>query len=299
MKTGELIRNIRTSKGIKAKTIYDGLLSRSMYYKYESGLVETTADTFLHILDRLNVDSTEFIALFEKQNNERTHYEEYRENLMTAFKQKNLNEVRLLEKKIERDYQSNQLVRFYNLKLVALAMKKHFGHHESILPERREVVHYLSRSKYWSHYEYELLADSIFMFDGSSLDKLLSDHEWFNNDDAQDIRMENLKVKVLCEAILLFIKTGRETQASLYFSILDHIEVAADNVYANGCKDFFKGLKVIEDGDYEQGIKMVSAAFALYQKLGMEELYREQVDILQALLKFRLQESTSHRQRKA
>ncbi|MFT9287830.1 helix-turn-helix domain-containing protein, partial [Liquorilactobacillus nagelii] len=213
MKTGELIRSIRTSKGIKAKTIYDGLLSRSMYYKYESGLVETTADTFLHILDRLNVDSTEFIALFEKQNNERTHYEEYRENLMTAFKQKNLNEVRLLEKKIERDYQSNQLVRFYNLKLVALAMKKHFGHHESILPERREVVHYLSRSKYWSHYEYELLADSIFMFDGSSLDKLLSDHEWFNNDDAQDIRMENLKVKVLCEAILLFIKTRRETQA--------------------------------------------------------------------------------------
>lgn len=298
MKTGELIRSIRTSKGIKAKTIYDGLLSRSMYYKYESGLVETTADTFLHILDRLNVDSTEFIALFEKQNNERTHYEEYRESLRDAFKQKNLNEVRLLEKKIDRDYQNNQLMRFYNLKIVAQAMKKYFGHHESLLPERREVVHYFSRSKYWSHYEYEFLADAIFMFDGSSLDKLLSDHEWFNDDDIQDTHMENLKIKVLCEAILLFVKTRHETQASLYFSVLDHIEVAADNVYANGCKDFFKGLKVIQEGDYEQGIKMVSAAFALYQKLGMDELYREQVDILQNLLKLSLQESGSRRQRK-
>jgi Rgg/GadR/MutR family transcriptional activator len=295
VKTGELIRSIRTSKGIKAKTIYDGLLSRSMYYKYESGLVETTADTFLHILDRLNLDADEFICLFNGQNNMHLHFQEYRQDLLTAFEQKNANEVRILERKVERAYQNNQLLRFYNLKIIASGMKKFLTNSESYLPERREIIHFLSRSQYWTSYEYTLLTDGLFLFDSSSLAKLLEGHEWFDDDRTHDLKMENLKVKVLCQVILLFMKANRKNDTALYYTMLEQTKTSADNVYALGCKNFFKGLKVIDDGDYEQGIKDISATFELYQKLGLENLYRRQVGILQEMLNVHLKRASKRR----
>ncbi|WP_010581181.1 helix-turn-helix domain-containing protein [Liquorilactobacillus vini] len=295
MKTGELIRSIRTSKGIKAKTIYGGLLSRSMYYKYESGLVETTADTFLHILDRLNLGAAEFIMLFKRQNNEHTHYQEYHQNLIDAFQQRNINEIKVLERKIERSYQNNQLVRFYNLEILACGMKKYLSKNESFLTERHEIIHFLSRSQYWTRYEYTLLVDALFLFDGSSLAKLLESHEWFSDDGSRDIRMENLKVRVLCRVILLFMKTNRKNDTALYYTMLEQTKTSPDNVFALGCKNFFRGLKVIDDGDYEEGIKAISATFELYQKLGLEDMYRKQVTILQDILSTRLQESSRQR----
>lgn len=99
MKTGELVKQIRTEKGIKAKSVYDGLLSRSMYYKYESGLVETTADTFLYILNRLNIEAAEFSRVFSVLDKSNSEYCDYRDNLKNAYQLRNLTEIKALEKK--------------------------------------------------------------------------------------------------------------------------------------------------------------------------------------------------------
>lgn len=302
MKTGELVKNIRTAKGIKAKTIYDNLLSRSMYYKYESGLVETTADTFLHILDRLNVESDEFVLLFKQvmQKQSQFHYNEYRQDLLRSFHEGNFTEIRALEKKLTRGYEETQLLRFYNLQLIARAMKKRLDRsNESILAERKEITHYLSRSKHWGHYEYRLLSDSMFMFDSSSAEKLLQNHEWMEDYEQQDRRLENLKIKTLCGTILLFMKSNKKEHTAYYYGLLAKIKVDSNNIYARSNKRFFKGLKTIYDGDYEQGIKIVSETFSLYQKVGLDELYHEHVEILQDLLSTQLQKKGTRRRRKA
>ncbi|KRL00602.1 helix-turn-helix domain-containing protein [Liquorilactobacillus capillatus] len=302
MKTGELVKNIRTAKGIKAKTVYDNLLSRSMYYKYESGLVETTADTFLHILDRLNVESSEFDLLFRQvmQQQSRFHYNEYRNDLLQSFHDGNFTEVRTLEKKLERGYEETQLLRFYNLKLVATAMKKKLGHNnESVLAERKEITHYLLRSKHWGHYEYGLLSDAIFMFDSTSAEKLLQNHEWLEANGEQDQILEDLKIKTLCGAILLFMKANKKEHTAYYYNLLTKLNVGHNNIYARSSKRFFKGLKTIYDGDYEQGIKIISETFSLYQKLGLDDLYHEHVEILQELLSTQLQKKETRRRRKA
>ncbi|WP_057736460.1 helix-turn-helix domain-containing protein [Liquorilactobacillus uvarum] len=302
MKTGELIKNIRIAKGIKAKTVYDNLLSRSMYYKYESGLVETTADTFLHILDRLNVESDEFVVLFKKimQRQVHYHYDEYREDLLRSFCDGNFTEIRALEKKLERGYEETHLLRFHNLQLIAKAMKKKLGRvNESTLTERKEITHYLLRSKHWGHYEYKLLSDAMFMFDSSSAEKLLQNHEWLEQDDEQDLRLENLKIKTLCGTILLFMKSDKKEHTAYYYSLLAKINVDSNNIYAQSNKRFFNGLKTIYDGDYEQGIKLISEIFSLYQKIGLDDLYHEHVAILQDLLSTQLQKKGTRRRRKA
>ncbi|KRL05691.1 helix-turn-helix domain-containing protein [Liquorilactobacillus oeni] len=300
MKTGELVKDIRTAKGIKAKTIYDNLLSRSMYYKYESGLVETTADTFLSILDRLNVGADEFMKLFGSILKRGDHYGSYRHDLKLAFTQENLTEVKATEKKIEREYQTTQLLRFHYLAVIASAMKKKLGKtNESVLNERREVVHYLARARQWGYFEYSLFIDSILMFDSSSIEKLLQNHDWNEDDESHDRTLENLKVKTLCSAILLFMKADKKEHVAYYYNLLNKIKVGSSNITALSNKMFFEGLKIINDGDYEQGLKIISDIFALYQKLGMESLYRHHVAILQEMLSIKLQKSRPRRRRKA
>ncbi|MCC7666155.1 helix-turn-helix domain-containing protein [Liquorilactobacillus satsumensis] len=300
MKTGELVKNIRTAKGIKAKTIYDDLLSRSMYYKYESGLVETTADTFLHILDRLNVGADEFMKLFGKFIKKDDHYRSCRNDLKQAFAQGNLTEIKAIEKKIEKEYNASHLLRLHNLAVIADAMKKTLGKtSESTLSERKEIMHYLSRSHKWGYYEYSLFSDAIFMFDSSSTEKLLQNHDWDTEAEVQDITLENLKIKTLCNAILLFMKANKKEHVAYYYNLLNKIKVDSSNVSALSNKTFFEGLKIINDGDYEQGLKIISDTFSLYQKLGLDDLYRQHVAILQELLSVNLQKAKSRRRRKA
>ncbi|KRM89920.1 helix-turn-helix domain-containing protein [Liquorilactobacillus cacaonum] len=300
MKTGELIKQIRNEKGIKAKTIYDGLLSRSMYYKYESGLVETTADTFLYILDRLNIEADEFLRIFSNVEQSYKEYDEYRNSLNNAFKTASLTEIKVLEKKIISEYQENGLVRFYNLVLIAAAMRKKLGRIvESVVVERKEIAHCLLRSEKWGHYEYGLFIDTLFMFDSNAIEKIFEKHNWSNEYEGEDIKLENLKVKALCEAILVFMKSNKSNSVNYYFSLLNKIEIKSNNVYALGNKKFFAGLKTINDGDYEQGLKIISEIFSLYQKLGLDDLYREHVAILQDLLSVQLQNSKLKKRRKA
>ncbi|MFT8669066.1 MAG: Rgg/GadR/MutR family transcriptional regulator [Liquorilactobacillus hordei] len=300
MKTGELVKKIRTEKGIKAKAVYDGLLSRSMYYKYESGLVETTADTFLYILNRLNIEADEFLRMFSVMDKGNSEYKNYRDNLNNAYHLENLTEVKALEKKIAKEYQESGLVRFYNLMLIATVMRKKLGRtQESVLNERKEISHYLMRSTKWGHYEYRLFIDAIFMFDSSSIEKVFQDHDWDDDQKGEDMKLDNLKIKALCQSILIFMKSNKTDHVNYYYTLLDKIEVNSNNVYALSNKKFFEGLKIINDGDYEQGLKVISEIFSLYQKIGLDDLYKEHVAILQELLSVQLQKAKSRKRRKA
>ncbi|KRN26772.1 Rgg/GadR/MutR family transcriptional regulator [Liquorilactobacillus mali] len=300
MKTGELVKQIRTEKGIKAKVVYDGLLSRSMYYKYESGLVETTADTFLYILNRLNIEADEFLRMFSVMDKCNNEYINYRDDLNNAYRLENLIEIKALEKKISKEYQESGLVRFYNLMLIAAVMRKKLGKTaESVLSERKEILHYLLRSTKWGHYEYGLFIDAIFMFDSSSIEKVLQDHDWDDSHEGEDMKLDNLKVKALCQSILVFMKSNKTDQVNYYYTLLDKIKVSSNNIYALGNKRFFEGLKTINNGDYEQGLKTISEIFSLYQELGLDDLYKEHVAILQELLSVQLQKSKSRKRRKA
>ncbi|MDN2454139.1 Rgg/GadR/MutR family transcriptional regulator [Lactobacillus sp. UCMA15818] len=300
MKTGELVKQIRTEKGIKAKSVYDGLLSRSMYYKYESGLVETTADTFLYILNRLNIEAAEFSRVFSVLDKSNSEYCDYRDNLKNAYQLRNLTEIKALEKKITKEYQENGLIRFYNLMLIATVMRKKLSRTtESFLNERKEIAHYLIRSTKWGHYEYGLYVDAIFMFDSLSIEKIFQGHDWSNGSGGRNMKLDNLKVRALCQSILVFMKANKTNNVNYYYTLLNKIKIGSDNVYAVSNKKFFEGLKIINDGDYEQGLKVISEIFSLYQKLGLDDLYKEHVAVLQELLSIQLQKAKSSKRRKA
>lgn len=58
--TGITVKQIREKKGLKAKDVYTGIVSRSSYFRFENGEHDTTVSNLFAFLDRLQVGVAEF-----------------------------------------------------------------------------------------------------------------------------------------------------------------------------------------------------------------------------------------------
>jgi transcriptional regulator with XRE-family HTH domain len=124
MSSGEIVRQIRLTKGLKTKNLYRGLMAQPTSSQYERGKKEIKISKLLIIIARLNLDLEEFVYLFERENDEFALYEKYHQRLLKAFKNKALMEVCLIHQNISNLTESNRLSRFNNLGLLASCMLK-------------------------------------------------------------------------------------------------------------------------------------------------------------------------------
>lgn len=58
-----MIKNIRTNKGLSQKDVAEGYLSQSNYSKYENGIIDIPINTFIGILDNLNISLEEILYI--------------------------------------------------------------------------------------------------------------------------------------------------------------------------------------------------------------------------------------------
>ncbi len=75
---GTTVKKIRQDKGILAKTVYSGIVTRSSYFRFENGETDTAADNLLSFLGRLQVSINEFVTLLFDQT---YHYRRTIENV--------------------------------------------------------------------------------------------------------------------------------------------------------------------------------------------------------------------------
>lgn len=65
IKLGTTIKKIREDKGISQNYIARNIISQSNYSRFENGYVDVSAETFLRILERLELDLKEFNILHQ------------------------------------------------------------------------------------------------------------------------------------------------------------------------------------------------------------------------------------------
>lgn len=54
--SGQIIKQIREKRGYSAFDTYDGIITKTNYYRFEAGKSDTSSESFLQILTRLGVD---------------------------------------------------------------------------------------------------------------------------------------------------------------------------------------------------------------------------------------------------
>ncbi|ULQ49106.1 hypothetical protein [Liquorilactobacillus nagelii] len=277
MSSGEIVRQIRLTKGLKTKNLYRGLMAQPTSSQYERGKKEIKISKLLIIIARLNLDLEEFVYLFERENDEFALYEKYHQRLLKAFKNKALMEVCLIHQNISNLTESNRLSRFNNLGLLASCMlKKLEAKSESFAAEKELIIAYLMGVKVWSKYEYQFFDEALFIFNENDICQLINASRSEEICDSQNFTLlGQVKVKLLADIIIKLIRLDSYSKNKRFFSILNNVKSQQEDLYSKCYKSFITGLDLIAAKQFVEGTKLISTTLSFCQDLGLFALEQE------------------------
>lgn len=290
MSTGEIVRQIRLAKGLRTKYIYNGLMTQPTSSEYERGKSEVKISKLIIIIERLNLEFSEFIFLFKRENDRFLLYKKYHQRLLRAFQNSNEVELRLIHQNIMNLAEFNKLTRFTNLGLVASCMiKKLASEKESFSFEKTSITEYLIGIKTWGKYEYQLLVETLFMYNENDLRQLLDQQrckELCNNQNGASLGQA--KVKLLAAIIIKLIKLNQYKEHKDLLAILNEIKIPNDDLYSKFYISFIIGLDLFESGNLAEGTKIISTTLDYCQEFKMNSLEQELVENLKSCLASKL-----------
>lgn len=159
-KFGPMIREIRLSKGMTLSELAEGIVSVPFLSKYERGTSDISAENFFRLLDRLNVQMSEFeyLNIVSEQVKQDTFLEKY----SYAVNNDNLVLLNQLLSDEKRYYQQNGNVRHIHNQII---LKQYINNMTKLpysLDDSKVIKEYLLQVEDWHMYEIELFGNSIF-----------------------------------------------------------------------------------------------------------------------------------------
>ncbi|WP_407882913.1 helix-turn-helix domain-containing protein [Furfurilactobacillus curtus] len=284
MHTGSTIRQIRLDKQLKANTVYDNLLSRSMYYKYEHGQVETNAASFLEILERLNVTLDEFQLMFNDQDHEREDYQSLVVRNNNAFISGDEATIQLVVKEANQHYLKTNNLKFKHLALLGAGLIKRLRRETNFEPESTEILNYLFKNENWMYYELTLFNNSFFMFDINVVDMLFK-RVLQRMDFYKQLNTEHDEVTLMiCNIVLKAIEDGAMNVANRFFVLLKHRKRNVTDMFSRSVLMFYEGIDQIFHGQRNQGIAQAERTINIFESLEMTNAATQHQAILQRVL---------------
>ncbi|HHA4398655.1 TPA: helix-turn-helix domain-containing protein [Enterococcus faecium] len=161
--TGDILRNLRKKRGLTQKELVAGIISRPNYSKIENNEIPPTTETLLLLLERLNLDYTDYI----REVNKETTFNKYKAYFLRALSNDlTIKQVKeLFDYVNQHRYISNRYFHFYGI------VKGHLHYRfPEIIPNFSEedktyLKKYLSKlNKQYSLYDLKLIADFAGIF---------------------------------------------------------------------------------------------------------------------------------------
>lgn len=246
MKTGQIIKVLRTNKGIKAKDVYDKVLSRSMYYKYESGLVETTADTFVRILGRLNVNVNEFSRYFNMMDNY-NRLAEISKKAQQAFERGDHTTLTATLAELRADYEEDPSLSIAHqeayVQAALMKLSNASGQNVAKFREHLQVaIRYLKRVEHWGYYEYMLLEQFAPLLTPLSIYKLCKSRNF--EMDANPATFEVISSSI-GQVINSLLRVQKVEQADEILTEYLCMQPDANHYVAKQRQEFYRGVQMI------------------------------------------------------
>lgn len=161
--TGDILRKLRKKRGLTQKELVAGIISRPNYSKIENNEIPPTTETLLLLLERLNLDYTDFI----REVNKETTFNKYKAYFLRALSNDlTIKQVKeLFDYVNQHRYISNRYFHFYGI------VKGHLHYRfPKIIPNFSEedkdyLKNYLSKlHNNYSLYDLKLIADFAGIF---------------------------------------------------------------------------------------------------------------------------------------
>lgn len=249
MRLGELIKELRLSKNILSKNLYNKILSRPSIVKFENGESDTSTDKLLKIVDRLNMSLEEIYYIYSQKNDLDNPFLTT-SDYMLAFYKRDLKKLKELSDLYKSKYieESNVKYRHYQaiVNLLIYSLEKN-GRYED---DFEVIKNYLVKCDSWGYYELTLFNNSLSFFSNELIDtvyqkskKKLSNYNFlvrYKNENS--ILILNILEKKILEKNILSAKTYFQDLKSLKDNTLD-------NMYLQTMIKFFGEVLNFIDGD--------------------------------------------------
>lgn len=262
---GEMIKEIRQAKGLRSKYVYNGIMSRSMYYKFENGSSDVTLQHFLSIADRLNVSFNELESLTEYHDG----YTENLHHLMTLHYNGRIDEMESFAKTLGSLSERTGYLFYQHLHhlanlLLAYSTGRSFSNYDI-----KVIKDYLFNSENWYYYEISLFTNALFIFDLDVIDVLYKRSasaltSGFKSDHDPFVLVANI--------LSLQFQRNDINGISKYIKIIQKLPDSKDIIFSRFLKDFYTDLYLYLATGKQEDEANVELHLLYLEKIGLNAM---------------------------
>ncbi|AHI56476.1 helix-turn-helix domain-containing protein [Listeria ivanovii] len=258
-KYGKVVRDIRISKGISQKKLYEGIISKSYAIEFEKGAHEISLNLFEKILTRINMNMDEFFFILRGFSlNDDDDFWYTHEQKGTAYDINSLYDLyeELSQNEGEIAEVRKALVHSRMELLENLLKNQEFN--VAVISEQdiETIQNYLFSIQSWTLEEIKIFANSIYYFDeeiqSQFLQQVLKSVDTYKNYD----RGRRLLCALLINTIEVFIQQNKLSQAKKLLTDLENLSIFYEGAFYRILSTFLLGLinmksKLVELGYYQ------------------------------------------------
>lgn len=268
---GNLVKNIRTAKGLSLKEVSGDKISLSLISKFERGESEISINKFFVLLENMNITFEEFTGLIEKDYPSRVNKliknasKSYFENNILALEKYKKNEI----EKYNKSNNKNFLFNSFLFKSFILKFKEGYFEENEI----RELTDYLFGVENWGKYELFIFGNTLQAIDIRTLDLLANEliykTTFFGNEEENYL----YKIQLLINISERFIFSNEIHLCQKYLNILKNMPIADKYLYEKMSIKIVEGYYFIKNGCLEKGKEQIENALKALELIGADNLY--------------------------
>lgn len=235
---GITLNKIRKEKNFTISTLVDGVIANSTFTRFVQGKTTLAIDSFLLLLEKLNVTFEEFLLV----NNayELPPYQELTLTLEDAIARQNINKLGEIISQVKLELQQHpELMSFYD---VVVLIKNKLENSPFNVTSLNRIKTYLFNAESWYHHELALFNNVIFIFSNEELLTFLT-KATFNLDRYQSINnYGNEKLRLLLNVIRTVLLRGDLLTTLNLVKRLERANITSDLLYERTMQNFYVAL---------------------------------------------------------
>lgn len=268
IKTGELIKKIRTEKMLKSKEVYQDIFTRPSIARFEKGESDTTTRKFFEIIDNLNISLDEYYFLY--YTDEESVYLKVIERVLEVQHIGNGEDFLNLEEEFMSKYKSTSKVVYLHYSCIS-----HFLAHSYLslpYPEKqlKTIMEYLFTVGTWNYYELVLFNNSLDFLHNDFVDSVYKKVQNKMKKLQKLRRYKNELFSLISNILVIRIHSQNLEDSKYYLNELRvNLSVHNTNMYEKTMVIFFNELIKIMENPMEDR-KKINSVLSVFTFLEME-----------------------------
>ncbi len=169
--SGQIIKQIREKRGYSAFDTYDGIITKTNYYRFEAGKSDTSSESFLQILTRLGVDLAEFGSIYRQEYIKEADVNMVYAHYPQAKTQKDYRTLNYLGDIMNRAFEQTKSKLFQHNAMIFKIWADGYEHGKltTTKAELQFLLDYVKKAETWYRYDITLYTDIMDYLDWDDL----------------------------------------------------------------------------------------------------------------------------------